>query len=288
MTPTFLKRARVVASAALLGGCISSSSPDYGDLAVFTQGDVTLEDGLKSTDVVDGWTITFERFVVNVGGVALGTSASTASTLGESNYVLVDQALPGPKLVIDAKDVLARTWPSFSFTVRPARTTSELAGGVTDDDLVKMRNLGASMWVKGSAKKGDVTKTFDWVFNHSVSYEACQTTTSSGTLFGVDVDDDEITDVSIVFRGRTLFEDGIGASKPALRFDPIAQADTNADGVVAANELAALPLAAVRANHGFYGTASSSNVNTLRDFLDQQAQRLVAFQGTGTCTPRRL
>ncbi len=249
---------------------------------------MNLEDGLKDFEVADGWAVSFERFVVNVGGVAVGTTATNTSTLGGANYVLVDQALPGPKVVIEAADVVAQAWPSFAFTVRPARANSELAGGATEADLVKMRNLGASMWVKGSARKGDVTKTFDWVFTHTVAYEACKVTGASGTVFGIEVEEDETTDVALVFRGRTLFEDGIAASKPSLRFGPVADADTNGDGVVAPNELSATPLATVRTNHGFYGTASYTNVVTLRDYLDVQAQRVVAFQGNGSCTPRRL
>jgi hypothetical protein len=288
MTRTFVLRAIVSASAAVLGGCIASSPLSFGEVLVVTQGDVNLEDGLKETETADGWSVTFERFVVNVGGVSVGTSATSVTTLGASTYVLVDQALPGPKVVIEARDVLAQTWPVFSFTVRPVRATSELAGGATDADLVKMRNLGASLWVKGSARKGSVAKTFDWIFTHSVAYEGCQQARGAGTVFGIDVDEGSTTDVQIVFRGRTLFEDGIGAAKPSLRFAAIADADTNGDGVVAANELATLPLATVRTNYGFYGSGSYAGVTTLRDYLDVQAQRIVAFQGTGSCTPRRL
>ena len=113
MTRTVLTRALVAASAALLGGCIASSSQRFGEILVVTQGDVTLEDGLKEFEVADGWAVTFERFVVNVGGVAVGTTSATSTTLGASTYVLVDHALPGPKVVIDANDVLAQSWPAF-------------------------------------------------------------------------------------------------------------------------------------------------------------------------------
>jgi hypothetical protein len=272
----------------LLAACIDGGASSVGTVIVETQGDIAVEDGLRATDLADGWSIAYERFVVNVGGVALGSEGVATTTLGSGPYALVDHVLPGPKPILVAEGVLAREWPSFTFTVRPARVTSELAGGASEDDLVKMRNLGASVWIKGTATKGAVTKSFDWVFTSSIAYEACRTTVGGRTVFGLDVEDDETTEVSLVFRGRTLFEDGIGASKPSLRFDAIADADVNADGVVGANELAAVPIAAVRTKYGFYGTGSITTVSTLRDFLDAQAQRLAAFQGAGTCVPRRL
>jgi hypothetical protein len=151
-----------------------------------------------------------------------------------------------------------------------------------------MRNLGASTWIKGSASKGGVTKTFDWAFTHAVSHEGCRTTVGGRQVLGVDVGADAVAEVAIVFRARTLFEDGIGTLKPSLRFDPIADADTNGDGVIASNELSALTLAAVRTKYGFYATGGYGALTTLRDYLDAQSQRLPAFQGAGSCNPRRL
>ena len=266
-----------------LSGCLGSGAQS-GDLSVTTQGDVSIGDGLRADEFKDGWAIHFDRFLVHLGGVALGVDSASTVPLGAVPYVLVDLAVPGANQVLVAEDVIAREWPAFTYEVRPVRANAGLGGGVTDADLLKMRSVAASMLVRGVATKGAVQKTFEWTFSLASAYENCRTVESKG----VRIEANTLTQVDLTITARPLFEDDLAALKPNLRFEPIAAADVNGDGAVSMAELASVKLTDARASVGFYGTGTYVGVVTLRDFIAAQARLVAGFRGTGSCQLKRL
>ena len=272
----------------LLAACTGGSLRPSGDLEVTTQGDLSVEDGIPATDFADGWAVRFERFVVNVGGIALGVDSASVVPLGEEPYVLVDHAVPGPKTVLIAQGVIAGDWPAFTYQLRPIRATTTLGGGTTDDDLMRMRMVAASTLVKGVATKGNTTKTFEWLFSLATAYEGCRVMQGTTITRGVYVRADATTGVDLPGSARPLFEEDLSALKPALRFEALANADVNGDGAISLAELDALAVADVRASIGHYGAGTYININTMRDYISAQARRIGGFRGIGSCQFKRL
>lgn len=287
-------RASSVSSVALrvlfpvLAACTGGPLRPSGDLEVTTQGDLSVEDGIAATDFADGWAVRFDRFVVNVGGISLGVDSASVVPLGEEPYVLVDHAVPGPKTVLIAQGVIAGEWPAFTYALRPIRATTTLGGGTTDEDLMRMRMVAASTFVKGVATKGNTTKTFEWLFSLATAYEGCRVMQGTAITRGVYVSADATTGVDLPVTARPLFEEDLSALKPALRFEALANADVNGDGAISLAELDAVAVADVRASIGHYGTGTYINVNTMRDYISAQARRIGGFRGIGSCQLKRL
>ena len=271
-----------------LSACLATKVAPYGDLRILTSGDTAVEAGFAGSDLVDGWAITFSRFLVNVGGVAIGEEAASVITLGDGAFALVDQVHSGQKIVAVANDVAARAWPAFSFSVRPARASSLVGDGALTADLARMRALGASLLVQGSASKDGVTKSFEWPFTQTVVYENCQVTAGGRTVRGLTIGEGAATDVELTIRAQPFFEDNLGTLRPNLRFEPFAAADRDNDGIVTLTELAAVNLRDVRTRFGNYATGGASEIVTLADYLRAQAVRVGAFRGVGTCQARRV
>ena len=95
---------------------------------------------------------------------------------------------------------------------------------------------------------------------------------------------DGVDSANVVMRGDVLFADDLTAPS-TFRFDPIAAADANADGIVTLDELAAVSLDALRAGSGFAYATGDRAVTDLRGFTEALSQNLVAsFRDNGTCT----
>ncbi|MGE3673147.1 MAG: hypothetical protein AB7K71_25965, partial [Polyangiaceae bacterium] len=87
--------------------------------------------------------------------------------------------------------------------------------------------------------------------------------------------------VQLTIQGDHLFYDDLTAENADLRFNSMAAADTNSDGEVTREELAAVQLFDL--TEGSYGTGSASGVNTLDDFVEALTTTLGHFRGEGHC-----
>jgi hypothetical protein len=279
--------------------CFAADPVPLGTVEVETQGDVSIEEGIGSESFLGTreWSVTFERFLVHVGAAGLGETSASAVPLGGAPYVLVDQVLPGTKVIVTASDVVARRWGGVTFTVNPARVTSNLAGGATEEDRRAMQQKGASFRVKGVARSSGGEKRFDWWMLQVISYGDCASTLpDAGTEAGLLVKPAVRNDVPLIFSARPLFDPLLGAhSRPGvnLRFDAFADADTDSDGAITEAELRRVRLAELRATPGlepgaYENTQSDRPLETLWDFVSEQVRHTVRFGPLGTCESRRL
>lgn len=149
----------------------------------------------------DGWTVRFSRFDVNVAHLAIAGSDYAARET-------VDLTTPsdgvGQRIVW--LKVPADTYTHGAFALGPIE-------------------------IDGTATKGAETKRFAWTFPALTRYTQCETTTrvpAGGTArFEITVHADH------------FFVDSYVSHEPALGFDVLAAADTNADGDVSETELRA-------------------------------------------------
>jgi hypothetical protein len=190
-------------------------------LQITAWGEDYVEDRIPAEVLVDGWEIEFSRFLVAIGEVEADGEAlegafvvDLARDSGGAGHELGELTLPSGGR------------PMLSYRIAP------LAGAAVEnpsEDVMRLVDANASMWVEGQATKGDQTVGFAWPFETDVRYVECQSTTE---LVGGEASRSRLT-----FHADHLFYDDLDSEEPNVAFDLVASADTNDDGQVSVNEL---------------------------------------------------
>jgi hypothetical protein len=194
-----MKSVRFGCVLALLAGC-GGDETGHGAVSVRAYGESFIEDGIPASAVDDGWAIEFSRFEVTFRDVLVGGVA-----LSDAEPVALHEASEAGGHELGSVSVGAGRHGSPSFTI-------------------------ARVDVEGLAEKDGVAKTFSWLFDAPTRYEHCQTTT--------EVKQDETTSFQITVHADHLFYDSLVSEEPQLSFQPLADADADADGEVTQAELA--------------------------------------------------
>ena len=247
----------------------------------------------------DGWSVTFERVLVAIGGVRLGDSCLTYT---EPDY---DRVLD---VTTKAQQKLSITYAigtcSFGFRVMPPSTDALLGDGVTEDDKTLLRTPGADAYVErggiaysivGHATRGDARKNFQLLFRPRVRYQNCVLQPDGGDP--VDLPSASSVTYDIRIEAEAFLREDLDAAA-ALRFEPFANADTNGDGQITLDELRAVPIATVRDGGAFEaGTYDVDDAGLVRQgrpivietFGDYVYEVLIPsiprFQENGSCRP---
>jgi hypothetical protein len=261
---------RAIAAAVSVISCLPKDTrPPPGSLDVTATADPALLGGTRSISTSDGWTISYDRFLISISSQLSGDT-TCASYYTDGYRRIFDMGFPGPQRV---NLLYALGHCDFGFRVASADTDplEPLGEGVTladknfmatgDTDFYTKEPTGIALYAKGKATKGDVTKTFAWSFRQRISYQRCAEPAIPGDAAGEDdaagadaeLDASELTgprgvdlaggdakSVDIRIHGESLFLDSTDPSKGALRFDVIAAADDTSgdhDGDVTLPEL---------------------------------------------------
>ncbi|PRQ06126.1 hypothetical protein [Enhygromyxa salina] len=208
-----------------------------GELEVRAWGEEFIEEGIPATELADGWAVSFDRFEVELRDV------SAAGV-----------ALPDPAPLDLAQ---------------PSEGMGQLIGraSVATGDHDDARFTIAAVEIEGRASKDGVEKTFAWSFDTAVEYSNCETLTQ--------VSRDAVAQLQITVHADHLFYDSLVSEEPDLRFDAIAQADTDADGIVTQAELASAGLGAY--------DPGNLEIDDLWGFVSAQAQTMGHVDGEGHC-----
>jgi hypothetical protein len=208
-----------------------------GTISVRSYGESFIEEGIPSAAMDDRWDISFERFEVSLRDVVVGGAA------------LAD---PG---AIDLSEASASEGHELG-------TLSVPTGKHGDASFTLSR-----IEVEGSGKKGDLDKSFSWVFDSPTRYERCEATTT--------VQQDETATFQITVHADHLFYDSLVAEEPQLLFQPLADADADDDGEITRAELA-------RVDIGPYDPGNE-DVDDLWSWLVAQSRTLGHVDGEGHC-----
>lgn len=277
----------LAASLGLLSACGGT-----GTVAVTTWGEEYVEDkipaigGKVEDGFVDGWTVTFSRFVISLGDIRLG-GAEGEDDVSDSTFRAFDLAPrgeerkeTGPAKVVDL-EVTAARWKEFAYAVAPS---SKLENGNADEaDFKRLRDEGLSALVVGKATSADGERVieFEWPFTAATDYQDCSHEDFGD---GVSVASDERVEVQLTMHADHIFVDHLHNADADARFELIAEADQDSDGKVTLEELAAVELADLEfEDTNLYGTGAASGVNTLRDFIEIQFRSVGHFRGEGHC-----
>jgi hypothetical protein len=270
-----------------LTSCLPSDTrPTPGEAFVTLRGSATIKNGIPGTALSDGWSISFSRFLVSLGGASFGGDGCTAY---ENDFYrrIFDASVLEPQKVAQK---FALGTCELGFRVSTPDSDSILSAGVTERDKTLMRTggtdpysnglAGVSIYVSGAATKGPVTKTFTWSFRgRRVIYGGCSTELAAApTLYTFASGGQQTVELGVT--GEPLFASALDPSKAKLRFDPYARADDefgDKNGDVTLEELGKMTLADAgivlddlqqAGDAGVLGgDASATVVKTFEDFV---------------------
>jgi len=249
--------------------------------------------GALSTPTADGWRITFTRVLVSLGRVSL--DGDDCSVYSEARYGRV-LSLVGAPHEQKISESYALGSCDFGFAIGNAASDSLLGAGATVSDLDFLRtagsdryqtNRGTSLFVAGSAEKGERQLSFAWAFRGRARYRACQTTENDAAQGRLVLEEDGDVTANVTLRAEALFAEDVTSSSSALRFDAIASADAlgNADGEVTLDELGLVPLRDLQLGTTYTnGEPGRGEWTTLEDFIYLGTAPGVAhYEETGRC-----
>lgn len=265
-----VRESLLVGAAAALLACDTARDEA---LAVRIWGEAYIEAGLPAEIFSDGWSVRYEKFLVSVGGVAVAEKGS-APGLSVTGFQVFDLTRPsdGAGQEVGSDLVPLGRYDDTSFTIAAAAEAT--AGNATEADLKLMLDGKFSVYVAGTAKKGEASKTFAWGFATHTDYSACESL--------AEVRGGQPAVVQLTIHGDHLLYDDLFSPTPNVTFELIAAADTDGDGEVTRAELAAVDLRPL-ANY----QVGSTDITDLWHFIEHLTTTIGHIDGEGHCKATR-
>jgi len=258
----------VLSALAVLATACGDPAP--GSLEIRVYGESFIEDGIPAGEVVDGWAIDFDRFLIALSDVqaAQGSSPPALSAPQQTVFDVSLSTMMAGALVASA-EVPAGRYDTVSYRIAPARTGAVAGPSVPADAVQAMIAAGESVRVAGTASKAGRSIRFDWRFDEAVRYHTCRSTAEIDGGTG---------QAQLTIHGDHLFYDDIVAEEPNVAFELIAATDADGDGVVTRAELQVKDLGAEARYQ-----VGSTGVTNLWDFIAYQTGTLGHIDGEGHC-----
>lgn len=268
------------------GGDDPIESGGRGTITFTTWGEEYVEDAIPADPdggFVDGWTVRYSRFLVNLGNIRVATASGEIAATMPGSY-LVDNTIEGVKEVVSF-DVPARAYEAVGYDIAPVTADAELGPGAFETDRTMMADNGYSVYLAGTATKGDVTKRFAWGFTVGTRYEQCHSVLDGRDTLGLVVTNGGTVEAELTTHGDHPFYDRLRASSTvatSLRFDALADTDADDDGEITLEELDAELIDVLRYN------PSGLDASTYRELVTELIRTVGHFRGEGECSVRRL
>jgi hypothetical protein len=243
-----------------------------GTLAVRVYGEDFIEESIPADTFVDGWTVTFDKFVVSIGGIG-AVAGHDGAEVQDATFTIVDLAQPsgGTGFELARLPADGGVYDHFGYAIKPS--ASAAAGNAASADVDAIKAAGYSVWVTGSATKDATTVGFDWGFALDIVHSHCDV---EATIDG------DVATVEATIHGDHLFHDDAVSTEPNVAFALIASADGagggTPDGTVTLDELAAIDITA----QDRYGVGSLA-ISDLRAFVTHQVGTVGHINGEGHC-----
>lgn len=281
-----------------LDACVPADTrPVPGSLTLTVSPSPAVATGVTT---VDGWNVTFDRLVVNMGQAAL---SDTCNSYSEADYtrVLDVKSESNQKLSI----LYGIGQCDLRFRVAAPTVDSVLGDNVTQDVVDTLRTPGGDPYVPlggiaidiaGTAVRNAVTKHFHLTFRPRVRYGNCRLVEDAGPGLNLVSSVAETYDIRI--EGEAVLRDDVDAATASLRFEPFANADKDGDGNVTLDELRLVPIEDVRDggafeagtyvfddDAGIFRAGRAIPITTFGDYVyELLLPSLPRFRDTGNCT----
>lgn len=250
--------------------CTPDVQPTTMILSIY--GEDYIEEEIPAADVVDGWSVMFDTFVVSVGAL----SAAGDPFDGGAGYRLVDLSMgtAGAGVELDRVTLDPSAYRDIGFRIAPSADAA--AVNVSMQLRQRMIDDGLSLLVSGTARRGSEEKHFMWGFKTTTAYGGCESTAAvdgAGAISG-----------QITIHGDHLLYDDLFSETPNVAFDLIAAADADGDDDITEDELRAVDITA----EARYQVGDRTDIKDLWSFIEQQTTTLGHFDGEGHCDAARI
>lgn len=248
----------------------------------------------------DGWNVTFDHVVVNMGQASLSDACNSYS---EANYTRVLDVTSQQNQKLSILYGIGQC--DLRFRVAPPTVDAVLGDNVSPDVLTSLRTPGGDAYVPlggigidlaGTAVRGAVTKHFHLLFRPRVRYGNCRLVEDAGP--GIDLASSEALTYDIRIEAEAVLRDDVDAATASLRFEPFANADKDGDGNVTLDELRLVPIEDVRDggafeagtyefddDAGIFRAGRAIPITTFGDYVyELLLPSLPRFRDTGNCT----
>lgn len=275
---------------ALLGVSLAQVACNGGDgtgtVKFTTWGEEFIEEGLgKDVFPKDNWSVKYTRFLIVMHAIKVVDQDQAVGAELKTPQVF-DMTKAGDKAIV-SYDLDAKSWPHVSYQLGPISADAVPGDLSSQADVTTLQNDDAAIHIEASATgpSGEI-KTLSWSFATPTLYEDCRGEQDGKEVDGVLVTNGTTQEVQLTIHGDHLFYDDLQSPDAVLRFQALADADTNNDGAITLAELDAVPLYTIPAARGSYGTGALGNVNTLGDFERTLARTFGHYRGEGSCNSK--
>jgi hypothetical protein len=286
-----------IAWIAPLSGCAEAT----GTAQIFVEPEDTVSDGLNpgesEENIKDGWTVTYDRFLVAVGNARASRSDSDEKHADPSVFVLdLRNAPAGGYVITTFEDIAATRWDRFGFDLPNTPSSAQALAPTSDADLAFMIENGFSIYIEGSITKCPIGGTCDpaseitfrWGLSAGTAFDDCAT---EDGFTGFAVPEGGTAQVKPTIHGDHWFFNNItsGAEQTKRLAQYIADCDLDMNGETTLDELKQAKAADVlpSSNYNLSG-ALTGPINTAFDYVLAQARTLGDFQGDGECPTRKV
>ncbi len=283
---------------------------DAGSVQVFVEAEASITGGLAAgmgeEDIADGWSVTYDEFLVTVGNVRAART-DTMAALGDASAFVMDlKQVPAGGYVISKFDnAAAGQWYQFGFDMPAPTTETQVLAPTTEMQKAGLMSGGYSMLIAGTLENAsgkscppgdpDPAKcvaapkiTFRWGLPAATSFDDC--TTVDGTA-GFAVPSGAGAQVAITVHGDHWFFNNITAGAEIVKryAQYIADCDLNHDGETTIDELKQVPASSVFPAPPYNLSGSFSGpITTAYDYVLAQARTIGDYQGEGECPSRSV
>lgn len=240
------------------GGC-SAEGP--ATLRIAAGGEDFIEDRIPAAVVVDGWEIELHRFLV-----AFGEVEADGEPLAGAFVVDLAKDSGGAGHELGTLTLPAEGRPMLGYRIAPLAPDTQS----DDEDVMRLVQSNASMWIEGRATKDGRAVSFAWPFDTNVRYVECE---STAELVGGEVARSRLT-----IQAERLFYDDLDEESANVAFDVVASADRNGDGEVVVEELWERFITGEERYQ-----VGDRDIVDLWGFLEAQAELLGHIDGDGRC-----
>lgn len=266
-------------------GC-GPSTGATGELAFFLEAEDTITDGLvpgdAPEDVVDGWSVTYEHFVVTVGHIHATSRATGLGADDEGVWVVDLVSIPATGLALATFELPAGTYDDVGYTISVAA-----AGAMRDDSVPaalfdEMVAGGCTYLIEGELANETESVDFRFCIPAPTTFGPCSTPDG---MEGVVVTAGGTTSTSLTFHGDHMWFDAFpsGDELVSRRGAWLAACDADGDGIATAAELMSAAPAEVFPSSEYNLSGSPVAIDDAWDFLVAQVKTQGHLNGEGEC-----
>lgn len=295
-----------LAALALTPGCgdDDGGTSEVGSVQVFVEPEDSIPEGLTPGDgeenIADGWSVTYDRFLVTIGNVRAARSDADETLANTKVHVLDLKNSPaGGYVISEFTDVSAVRWDRFGFDLPNAGAGAATLPPTTAADVDFMIQNRYSIYFEGSIDKADGEScpsgdpaacvpaskvTFRWGLSAGTAFDDCAT---EDGFTGFAVPASGTVQVKPTIHGDHWFFNNFtaGAELTKRYAQYIADCDLDGDGETTLDELRMVSAADVFPTSK-YNLSGAGNIQNAYDYVLAQARTLGDFQGDGECPTR--